>query len=144
MAMLLVLKSREDGSSLLSWGRWLDGVDGPKSSEAEDENAAWERSGPADHAMCLLKTEFFNSLHGLLGNDTVCFLKDDKSFEQSAVQRFWSTAPALPLVFAAFAIETAYSLGVELLPSSPAKIVELDYEGNFVRGEVTSVAEFCL
>lgn len=61
--------------SPLSQRRLFDGVQGPVTSEAEAKKAAPERSKPADHAMFLLKLEFLQNLHGLLGTITFEFFR---------------------------------------------------------------------
>lgn len=60
------------------------------------------------------------------------------------MESFCLTAPALPIVFASLADETAYLLQFERPAGSPAPLVELDDEGDVVNGEASSSVELCL
>lgn len=67
------------------------------------DKSAWERSEAADQAMRLLTLEFFNHLHGLVGNNTLYTLQNDEVYEWNRVKQFCFKKPALPLVFAGLA-----------------------------------------
>lgn len=58
--------------------------------------------------MSLLTMKVFEYLHCLLENNALYVIEDDRLVEWSAVQQFWFTAPALPLMFAALGDEIAH------------------------------------
>lgn len=60
---------------------------GPANDETEADKAAWEGPETADHAKRLLNLEFFEYLSGLLENNTLYALKENKLFEWRAEQQ---------------------------------------------------------
>lgn len=70
-------------------------------------------------------------------------LENDKLFEWRAVQRFCSSAPALPLLFATPEDEIAHPLKFKRPEKSRAAVVELDAERNVVRSEALPRIELC-
>lgn len=144
MATLQLLKSRKDGFLFLPQREPSGGVDGAVDTEEEVDKAVWERSGAVNQAMRLLTVEFFKSLHGLLGNNALYALDDERLFECTTMQQFCFTASALSLGLAGLGDEIANPLRVELPAGSCAKVVELDDDGNVKGAEASSGVGLCL
>lgn len=60
----------EEGLLSVSMRESYYSVEGPVSSKEMVDNAEWEYSGTANHAMRLLTSEFSNHLHGFFGKNT--------------------------------------------------------------------------
>lgn len=99
-ALLHIKKSRSDGFSLRSSQESLHFVKGPVTTQKKVKNAAWERSGNADHAMRLLTFQFFSYGHALLGTIRLYTVDNDTLLEVEAVKQLQCTAPPLLSVFA--------------------------------------------
>lgn len=91
-----------------------------------------------------LMLELFKHPHGVLTNIMFYALEDDKLFGRSRVHQLFLTAPALPLVLETFEEEITHPLQIERPARSPPEVVELDNEGNVVRGEASPGVQLCL
>lgn len=68
-------------------------------SEEKISRAAWKGSAFAVYEIRPLTLTLLKDLHDLLGNNSSYALEDDRRFKWSAEQKFFSTAPAVRLVF---------------------------------------------
>lgn len=101
-----------------------------------------------NHRTCVASADdrtFQTSARSSCKKCTVCYaLENEKLFKWSAVQQFYFTASALPLVSATLGIEGARSLHIKRPATSGTEVKELDDQGNGVRGKASSEVELCL
>lgn len=97
-----------------------------------------QNCGPCDAPV---DVEVSEHLHGLLGNNTLYDMENDKLFERGPVQHVCFTPSALPLVLATFVHEISHPLQFERPATSLAELSKLYDIGSFVHGEPSSGVE---
>lgn len=142
--MLLVLRPRKGGSSPVLQRKWFHGVKRPVNRREEIKSAACEPSSAVGQAFLLHVLEFFKHLHGLLKNNTLYALKNDKLLEWGTVQNFQLAVSALSPVAATVGNRSAHPPQIERPAVSCEKVVELNHEGIVVRGKALSAVQLSL